>query len=205
MKNLTDVLTQIGSAKLIAVTKQQNIATIEKAIHAGQLAFGENYIQEALPKISALKKYKNIEWHFIGVIQANKTRAIAEHFDWVQTVDRIKIAERLNAQRPAHLPPMQICIELNISDDKNKSGVTLKNLPDLIGCIKKLPRLHWRGFMTMVTQDFAACREIFLQWQEKGYAIDTLSMGASNDFVEAIAQGSTMVRIGTKIFGERHT
>jgi pyridoxal phosphate enzyme (YggS family) len=200
-----------GSVKLLAASKGQSIEKIRAAISAGQTCFGENYLQEALVKMTALKK-ENLEWHFIGAIQANKTKAIAENFAWVESISRIKIAERLNQQRPAHLPKLNVCIEVNISEEKSKSGIFLADLKELVTAIKQLPRLKLRGLMTIPAavdkfeQQKLPYKKLQNAWQalqEEGFDLDTLSMGMSNDFEAAIAAGSTLVRIGTAIFGAR--
>jgi len=200
-----------NSVNLLAVTKGQPLEKILQAYDAGQTRFGENYIQEALAKITALKD-KPIEWHFIGAIQSNKTKQIAEHFAWVQSVANIKIAKRLNDQRPPHLPLLNICIEVNISNEESKSGVAVDALQPLLNYCLTLPRLKVRGLMTipLATENFSEQRKAFHQlfsvWQallRQGIFLDTLSMGMSGDFEAAIAEGSTMVRIGTAIFGPR--
>ncbi len=197
--------------QLIAVSKTQSITRIQQAIAAGQHAFGENYVQEALPKITAIAKEK-IHWHFIGAIQSNKTKAIAENFHWVHTIDSLQHAERLSAQRPNQLPDLNVCIQINIDDEPNKSGVKLSELTDLAVKISRLPHLKLRGLMAIPAQhsEFAQQREPFRQLcaalqalQTQGLNLDTLSMGMSDDFVAAIAEGATLLRIGTAIFGER--
>lgn len=201
----------IGSVKLLAVTKTQSVANIKAAAAAGQQAFGENYLQEALIKIKALASEK-LEWHFIGHVQANKTKDIATYFDWVHGVDRLKIAARLNEQRPAYLPPLNVCIEVKLSDEANKTGVALSEIGVLAGHIKQLSRLKLRGLMaipapshTLIEQrrPYHVLRQVFQELNGAGFGLDTLSMGMSNDFEAAIAEGSTLVRIGTFIFGER--
>lgn len=200
-----------GSVQLLAVSKGQPIAKIQTAITAGQRCFGENYAQEALTKITALQQ-ENLEWHFIGKIQTNKTKSIAENFAWVHSIDRLQVAQRLNDQRAQHLLPLNVCIEVNVSEEKTKSGVMITELYELANAIVKLPRLKLRGLMTIpaITYDFSEQRKpyailykAYLDLQQQGFTLDTLSMGMSNDFVAAIAEGSTMVRIGTAIFGER--
>jgi len=187
---------------IVAVSKGQPLEKIQKAISLGQTIFGENYLQEALPKILALNE-KNLEWHFIGKIQSNKTRDIATYFSWVQSLDDLKIAERLNNQRPTHLPPLQICIEINEGSHKNKPGIPLSELPVFIEKLKTLPRLHWRGLMSTITEEYKTVADAFHQLKKQGHDIDTLSMGMSNDYKKAIALGATMIRIGTAFFGER--
>jgi PLP dependent protein len=191
-----------GSIKVLAVSKYQSIEKIQSLYYQGQHDFGENYLQEALSKIHSLQN-ASIEWHFIGHIQRNKTREIAEHFSWVQSLDRVVIAERLNEHRPDDLPPLQVLIEINASNDRQKSGINLQALPALITCVQKLPRLKWRGLMTMITSDYEKVAKHFFLLQQQGYDIDTLSMGMSQDYPHAIACGATMIRIGTALFGER--
>jgi pyridoxal phosphate enzyme (YggS family) len=196
---------------LIAVSKSQPIECIEKLIETGQRIFGENYVQEAVEKIKVLQDY-DLEWHFIGPIQSNKTKPIAEHFDWVQSVDRLKIAERLNEARPADKPKLNICLQVNVSDEVSKSGVAPSEVENLAREIGRLPRLQLRGLMAIpeATHDeaeqrkaFRALKNVFEQLKQQGYALDTLSMGMSGDFKAAIAEGATHVRIGSAIFGER--
>jgi pyridoxal phosphate enzyme (YggS family) len=175
------------------------------------MQFGENYLQEALPKIQALAKHKII-WHYIGPLQSNKTKKIAEHFDWVQSIDDFDIAKRLNDQRPEHLEPLNICLQIKISHEKAKSGMAPDHIFSVAEQCQNLPQLKLRGLMTIIEQkkDLADQREEFKQLvhyheklSEKGIKTDILSMGMSDDLEAAIAEGSTMVRIGTKIFGER--
>ena len=198
-----------GSVQLLAVSKKQSLEKIQYAFQAGQRSFGESYLQEALTKITVLP---SAEWHFIGPIQSNKTRKIAEYFSWVQSVDSIKIAERLHEQRPSHLPKLNICIQVNLDDEPTKSGVSLTEVESLTLYCQKLPRLQLRGLMAIPKeqQDFNAKRrsfhQIFLKFSElknKGISFDTLSMGMSGDFEAAIAENSTLLRIGTAIFGPR--
>lgn len=187
---------------IIAVSKDQSLDKIKKALLLGQKDFGENYLQEALPKIQALKNYEPI-WHFLGQIQSNKTREIAENFAWVHSVDNIKIAQRLNTQRPDHLPPLQICIEINNHQKNNKPGIPLSQLPDFIHALKTLPHLHWRGLMSTITEEYELVASVFDELKKQGHTIDTLSMGMSQDYQKAIVAGSTMIRIGTAFFGKR--
>ncbi len=196
---------------LLAVSKTFGDAAVRALANAGQRAFGENYVQEALEKQAALRDLP-LEWHFIGPIQSNKTRAIAEHFSWVHGVDRLKIAERLSAQRPAGLPPLQVCIEVNVSGETSKGGVALAELPALAEAVSTLPGLQLRGLMAIPAPapDMAAQRAAFRQVREafdalraRGYTLDTLSMGMSADLEAAILEGATIVRIGTALFGER--
>ncbi len=195
--------------EVIAVSKKQSLAKIAAAFSDGQTQFGENYLQEALPKIKTFPD--DFVWHFIGPVQSNKTREIAENFQWVQTVDRIKIAQRLNDQRPEQLPPLNVLIQININDEESKSGLKPEEAAALAQEISKLPHLRLRGLMTipMATQDEIIQRESFnamhtlFQTLQQAYDIDTLSMGMTSDYLIAIEEGATMVRIGTAIFGER--
>lgn len=200
-----------NSVRLLAVSKKQSIEKIKAAIVAGQTCFGENYLQEALSKIKLLQD-GSLEWHFIGGIQVNKTRAIAENFAWAHGIARTKIAERLNQQRPDHLPPLNVCIQVNISNEANKQGVSVSELSELAKAIAQLDRLKLRGLMAIpaYVDDFSAQRRIYHAVAEaqnalvdQGFDLDTLSMGMSHDFEAAIAEGSTIVRIGTALFGER--
>jgi pyridoxal phosphate enzyme (YggS family) len=198
--------------KLLAVSKTFAADALRTAYHAGQTCFAESYIQEALDKIAALKDLP-IEWHYIGPIQSNKTRAIAENFSWVHSVERLKIAERLSEQRPAHLPPLQVCLQVNISMESSKSGVAPDEAGALAHAIANLPGLKLRGLMavpapsddaTLQRQQFAQLRKMRDQLNQQGLLLDTLSMGMSHDFAAAIAEGATIVRIGTAIFGNRN-
>jgi len=200
-----------GSVELLAVSKTFPPACLRQVAALGQRCFGENYVQEALPKLSSLSDL-GLDWHFIGHIQSNKTAAIAENFSWVHSVDRLKIAQRLNSQRPDHLPPLQICLEVNLSAEPSKSGCDLEHLPDLALEIAKLPRLQLRGLMALpaLTEDSAAQRSAFQRLRlamenliAQGIPLDTLSMGTSGDLEAAIAEGATLVRVGTAIFGAR--
>lgn len=199
---------------LLAVSKTVAPELLMEAHAAGQRAFGENYLQEALDKIAALKdRAPDIEWHFIGPIQSNKTRPIAENFAWVHSVDRLKVAQRLSEQRPAGLGPLNLCIQVNVSGEASKSGCAPQDLPALAHAIAGLPRLRLRGLMAIPEpasseaeqrQPLRQLRELAEQLRAEGLALDTLSMGMSADLAAAIAEGATMVRIGTAIFGERH-
>jgi pyridoxal phosphate enzyme (YggS family) len=196
---------------VLAVSKQQPPSAIAAAADAGQADFGENYLQEALAKIATLEARK-LNWHFIGAIQSNKTRAIAEHFSWVHTVERAKIAQRLDAQRPASLPPLNVCIQVNVSGEASKAGIAPDEADALAAAIAEMPHLRLRGLMTIPApvDDFAKQRAafhtlagLFRRLRGAGHELDTLSMGMSGDFEAAIAEGATTVRIGTAIFGAR--
>ena len=196
---------------LLAVSKTFPASYIEEAANAGQPAFGESYAQEGVEKITALARLK-LEWHFIGPIQSNKTRPIAEHFAWVHGIERDKIARRLNDARPEHLEPLNCCIQVNVSGEASKSGVDPGDERGLADAIARMPRLRLRGLMTLPepTDDislqrrrFALLRELFEGLKSSGHDVDTLSMGMSDDFEAAIAEGSTLVRVGTAIFGVR--
>jgi PLP dependent protein len=197
-----------NSVQLLAVSKTKPAQALREAYAAGLRDFGENYLQEALGKQLELADLPLI-WHFIGPIQSNKTRAIAEHFDWVHSVDRLKIAQRLSEQRPADLPPLNICIQVNVSGEASKSGCTPDDLPALANAISALPRLRLRGLMAIPepTEDRAAQDAAFAAVQRLqaslNLPLDTLSMGMSHDLESAIAQGATWVRIGTALFGAR--
>ena len=200
-----------GSVALLAVSKTFGADAIAQAHSAGQAAFGENYIQEAVEKITALA-HLPLQWHCIGTVQSNKSRLVAEHFDWVHTVDRLKIAQRLSDQRPDHLAPLQVCIQVNVDGGATKSGVAPGDALELARSVARLPGLHLRGIMCIPepAPDFiAACalftgaRALFDQLNLAGMSLDTLSMGMSADLEAAIASGSTMVRVGSAIFGQR--
>lgn len=202
-----------NAVKLLAVSKTKPIEAIESAIAAGQRAFGENYVQEGVEKIQHFAGQNGLEWHFIGALQSNKTRVVAEHFDWVQTIDRLKIAERLNEQRPAGLPPLNVLIQINISDETSKSGISPAEMLSLAREISCLPNLKLRGLMAIPKPESETARQkialqamqtLFQQLQAEFDGIDTLSMGMSDDMAAAIECGSTMVRIGTAIFGARN-
>jgi PLP dependent protein len=201
----------VGEVQLLAVSKTFGPDDVRAAWDAGQRAFGENYIQEAIEKIALLADLP-IEWHCIGPIQSNKTRLVATHFSWAHTVDRLKIAQRLSEQRPPQLPPLQVCIQVNIDGGPAKSGVAPADALPLAREIAQLPALRLRGLMTIPepAADFdsqkavhARARALFDQLRGAGLALDTLSMGMTGDLEAAIAAGSTMVRIGTAIFGAR--
>ncbi|MGD9000234.1 MAG: YggS family pyridoxal phosphate-dependent enzyme [Granulosicoccaceae bacterium] len=200
-----------GSVQLLAVSKTHPVEAIREAVAAGQRAFGENYLQDALQKIDALTDLE-LEWHFIGAIQSNKTRDIATHFDWVHTLEREKIARRLSAQRPVHLPPLNVCLQVNISGEASKAGLDPAAVAELAATVSDLPRLRLRGLMAIPQAEtdparqrraFRALATLQQQLIAGGLLLDTLSMGMSNDLEAAIAEGATIVRIGTAIFGER--
>lgn len=202
-----------NSVQLLAVSKTWPAEELRQVAEQGQQRFGENYLQEALEKIDALSDL-NLEWHFIGPIQSNKTRDIAENFDWVQSIDRLKIANRLDTQRPADLPALNVCIQVNIDQEETKSGVTADELMSLATDIAKLKRLRLRGLMVIPSKQsdekaqrdsFQRAHELYSQLAGQFDGIDTLSMGMTGDMQAAIAEGSTMVRIGTALFGQRHT
>ena len=221
-KNLNHIRAQIiesarecerdpDSILLVAVSKRKPASDIRHARQLGQKDFGENYLQEAQQKIQELKDL-DIIWHFIGAIQSNKTRSIAEDFDWAHCVDRVKIAQRLSAQRPADLAPLNVCIQVNIDHETSKAGIDLNELPGIALAIHQLPGIRLRGLMaipapreTLVEQrvSFARLAAAMSSLQQQGISCDTLSMGMTQDMAAAIAEGSTLVRIGTAIFGER--
>lgn len=220
--NLQAVLARIDAAAraagrnaeditLLAVSKTWPADCIRAAAAAGQFAFGENYVQEGCAKVDALTAL-NIEWHFIGPLQSNKTRPVAERFDWVHSIDRLKVAERLSQQRPLDMAPLNVCLQVNVSGEASKSGCSLEDAPALARAIANLPKLRLRGLMCIPepVDDPAAQRRPFRQLRElagvlnsAGLALDTLSMGMSHDLEAAIAEGATLVRVGTAIFGER--
>lgn len=223
---LQQVLTQIDNAastsckkrseiNLLAVSKTKPVEQVMAVYALGQRKFGENYLQEAVEKITHLQQdghYDDIEWHFIGPIQSNKTRPIAEHFDWVQSIDRLKVAQRLNDQRPAEMAKLNICIQVNISAEDSKSGADLAQARLLAEQVTQLPNLVLRGLMAIpektadldkLKSQFNQLESLYLSLQHQYNQIDTLSMGMTNDMELAIAQGSNMVRVGTAIFGAR--
>ena len=221
--NLQAVITRIEDAarqfgrnpdgiSLLAVSKTWAASDVREAALAGQQSFGENYVQEGIDKARSLESL-GLEWHFIGPLQSNKTRPVAEIFDWVHAVDRLKIAERLSEQRPENLPALQVCIQVNVSGEQTKSGVSLDETAALAHRVAALPRIRLRGLMAIPepVEDFAEqriafrrLREAFEQLNKEGLSLDTLSMGMSHDLEAAIAEGATMVRVGTAIFGERN-
>lgn len=200
-----------GEIRLLAVSKMQPTGVLLEAWEAGQRDFGENYLQEALPKLDALADH-DARWHFIGGLQSNKTRAVAERFDWVHTLDREGIARRLSDQRPAELPPLHVCLQVNVSGEGSKGGVAPERLPALADAVADMPRLALRGLMAIPAPaedpesqraPFRHLRELMQSLNARGHRMDTLSMGMSDDLEAAIAEGSTLVRIGTAIFGAR--
>jgi pyridoxal phosphate enzyme (YggS family) len=201
----------VDSITLLAVSKGQEAGRLSAALELGIHRFGENYVDEALGKIQALRG-TGAEWHFIGRVQANKTRPVAEHFDWVHGVDRTRTAERLSAQRPPHAPPLNICVQVNVAGEAAKGGVAPGDALPLLRTLGALPHLRLRGLMTMLPFDlpvaeqrraFAVLRALRDQANTAGMELDTLSMGMSGDFAAAIAEGATLVRIGTALFGPR--
>ncbi len=218
-KNIAKVATRIREAAqaagrapetvgLLAVSKTQPAATIREAAEAGMRDFGENYLQEALDKQAELSELP-LTWHFIGPIQSNKTKSIAEHFDWAHSVDRLKIAQRLSDQRSAELPPLNICLQVNVSGEASKSGCAPEELPQLAQAVAAMPRLRLRGLMCIPapsedpTEQRAAFARLRALRDELPMTLDTLSMGMSQDLEAAIAEGATWVRIGTALFGAR--
>ena len=200
-----------GSVALLAVSKTKPDSLIRAAWNAGQHAFGENYAQEAEEKARRLADL-GIEWHFIGPIQSNKTRGLAQTMAWVHSIDRLKIAQRLSDQRPEHLPPLNICVQVKLSDEPSKSGVASSELPILAEQIVKLPKLRLRGLMAIPAatadypeqrQSFSKLQELLFELQKQHPQADTLSMGMSGDLEAAVVEGSTLVRVGTDIFGAR--
>lgn len=201
-----------SNVRLLAVSKTKPVQAIEEAIAAGQTAFGENYVQEAVEKIEYFANRNELEWHFIGPLQSNKTKLVATHFDWIQTVDRLKIAERLNEQRPQEKAPLNVLIQINISDEESKSGIEPEEMLPLAKAISLLPNLKLRGLMAIPKPEsepeqqkiaLRKMQQLFNRLQTEFDGIDTLSMGMSDDMQAAIECGSTMVRIGTAIFGAR--
>ncbi|WDZ95328.1 YggS family pyridoxal phosphate-dependent enzyme [Herbaspirillum sp. WKF16] len=204
-----------SSIQLLAVSKTFGAEAVREAVLAGQQAFGENYLQEALEKIGAMKALapdERLQWHFIGPLQSNKTRPVAEHFDWVHSVEREKIARRLSEQRPPELGPLNICLQVNISGEASKSGLSPQELPQVAAQVAQLPNIRLRGLMAIPepTDDvarqhaaFAAVHTLYQALRADGLALDTLSMGMSSDLEAAVAEGATIVRIGSAIFGAR--
>lgn len=220
-QNLAQIQQQIESlsaqfqrenVRLLAVSKTKPVSAIEEAIQAGQKAFGENYVQEGVEKIAYLNQQADLEWHFIGPLQSNKTKLVAAHFDWIQTVDRLKIAQRLSEQRPAGKAPLNVLIQINISDEASKSGIAPEEMLALAKEIALLPNLKLRGLMAIPKPEhepaqqkiaLSKMQQLFNRLQTEFEGIDTLSMGMSDDMAAAIECGSTMVRIGTAVFGAR--
>ena len=204
-----------GSVALLAVAKTKPANLVREAWEAGQRQIGENFVQEAVTKLDELARLSGpggIEWHFVGALQANKSRTVAERFDWVQTVDRIRIARRLSDQRPAFLAPLNVCLQVNLSGESTKSGVEISEVADLAAEVANLPRLRLRGLMaiprpcTGLDEQRATLRplaEAYERLRADGHPLDTLSMGMTDDLEAAVAEGSTMVRIGTAVFGPR--
>ena len=220
-QNLAQIQQQIESlsaefqrenVRLLAVSKTKPVSAIEEAIQAGQKAFGENYVQEGMEKIAYFNQQADLEWHFIGPLQSNKTKLVAAHFDWIQTVDRLKIAQRLSEQRPADKAPLNVLIQINISDEASKSGIAPEEMLPLAKEIALLPNLKLRGLMAIPKPEhepaqqkiaLGKMQQLFNRLQTEFEGIDTLSMGMSDDMAAAIECGSTMVRIGTAVFGAR--
>lgn len=198
--------------RLVAVSKTWPAAFVREAALAGQTAFGESFVQEGLAKVGALRSL-GLDWHFIGSVQSNKTRLLAENFNWVHSVDRLRIAERLAEQRPASLPPLSVCLQVNVSAEASKGGVAPAETLALAQAVAALPNLRLRGLMTVPARSdafpeqrrpFRQLRQLSERLQADGLVLDTLSMGMSHDLEAAIAEGATLVRVGTAIFGERH-
>lgn len=201
----------VDSVTLLAVTKAHSAEIIRAAAFCGLEHFGESYVKEALPKIETLRGLE-LTWHFIGQLQANKTRAVAEHFAWVHGVDRLRIAERLSEQRSPHAPPLNVCLQVNVGGETSKGGVTPAELPEMARQVALLPRLALRGLMCIPPPEeseaqqrhwFAETAKLMRHLQVPGTTLDTLSMGMSSDLEAAIAEGATIVRVGTALFGER--
>lgn len=217
-RRLAEALAQAGrepaAARLLAVSKTKPALMVREAYRLGQRDFGENYLQEALEKQEALADLPEIVWHFIGPLQSNKSRAVAEHFAWLHSLDREKLARRLDEQRPAHLPPLNVCLQVNISDEATKAGVSLDDLPALAEAVVALPRLRLRGLMAIPApaegreaqrEPYARLRRALEELRQRfpEAPLDTLSMGMSDDLEAAVAEGATWVRLGTAIFGAR--
>ena len=201
----------VDSVTLLAVTKAQSVATVRAAAACGVEHFGESYVKEALPKIETLRGLE-LTWHFIGQLQANKTRAVAENFAWAHGVDRLRIAQRLSEQRPFHAPPLNVCLQVNVGGEDSKGGVTPAELPDLAAAVAVLPQISLRGLMCLPPPEedsarqrhwFAETARLMQSLRVPGTTLDTLSMGMSGDFEAAIEEGATIVRIGTALFGAR--
>ncbi|MGV6808799.1 MAG: YggS family pyridoxal phosphate-dependent enzyme [bacterium] len=202
-----------NSVTLLAVSKRHSLSAIQQAITCGQTAFGENYAQELQHKQTALlTQSPSLAWHFIGPLQSNKTKVLADCAAWVHSVDRLKIAQRLQEQRPKGLPPLNICLQINTSEEASKSGVLPQDALALASAVSEFPQLRLRGLMSIPArvddfaaqrQQFAALRRVQAQLIQAGFALDTLSMGMSHDYAAAIAEGATIIRVGTAIFGAR--
>ncbi len=212
-KAAADASRDPASVELLAVSKRQPVSAIYDAAAAGQIDFGENQVVEGLEKIRIVAD-SSLKWHFIGHLQTNKTKAVAEHFDWVHSVDRLKTAERLSRQRPASLDDLNICLQVNVDDETSKSGISVADVADLARCVVGLPRIRLRGLMCLpaIRDDFESQRKPFArlrrladQLRASGIPTDTLSMGMSGDYRAAIFEGATIVRIGTAVFGPRNT
>lgn len=210
-KSAIDAGRRPESVRLLAVSKKQALTAIREAAAAGQRDFGENFVQEGVEKIEELADL-GLTWHFIGHLQSNKTRVVAQYFDWVHTIDKLKTARRLSEQRPGDRPPMNVCLQVNIDDEASKSGVVPAAVPDLAAACSELPNLHLRGLMCLPAMratfeeqriPFAALRELAQDLGQRGIETDTLSMGMTADYRAAIFEGATIVRIGTALFGER--
>ena len=202
-----------ATVRLLAVTKEQPVTRVRDAAAAGQVEFGENYVQEAVAKIEQLADLR-LTWHFIGQLQSNKTREVARHFDWVHTVDRLRIAERLSAQRSVHASPLQVLLQVSLVDEPGKGGAAPAELPALAQAVAALPRLQLRGLMCIPPPVtgldaqralFRPLRELRDRLNDAGHQLDTLSMGMSDDLEAAVIEGATLVRVGTALFGPRHT
>lgn len=217
LARIADAARQYGRAasdvRLLAVSKTWPAASVAELAAAGQRSFGESYVQEGVDKIALLREL-GLEWHFIGALQANKARVVSESFDWVHSVDRLRIAQRLSDKRPSSLPPLSVCLQVNVSGEATKSGVSLAAAPDLAHTVAALPRLRLRGLMAIPApsgdffeqrRPFRLLRELSERLKAEGLPFDTLSMGMSHDLEAAIAEGATLVRVGTAIFGERIT
>ncbi len=208
-----DAQRAVTAVTLLCVSKTHPAEAAREAFAAGERHFGENYVQEGVDKIAVLADLRSqITWHLIGPLQSNKTRVVAEHFDWVHSVDRLKVAQRLSEQRPAHLPPLQICLQVNISGEASKSGLMPSELADVALAVQQLSRLQLRGLMSIPEpadteaaqrRPHAALRGLFNDLNQRGFALDTLSMGMTADMNAAIQEGATIVRVGTAIFGAR--
>jgi hypothetical protein len=201
------------ACQLLAVSKTFPADAVRRCYAGGQRAFGENYVQELVEKVAALRDLADIEWHFIGPLQSNKTRLVAEHAHWMHSIERLKIAERLSEQRPVSMPPLQVCVQVNVSGEASKSGCAPEDAIALAEAVATLPRLRLRGLMCIpeptedqakLASQFAKLRSLQAELAQRGLVLDTLSMGMSADLETAIAEGATLVRVGTALFGARH-